>query len=131
VTLASGDWLVHGWVIGTMSAPSCPASSVAVASDGSQYGCWSVAYLTDTPAPLSAINSSSPPVTAIQVQNGAYSAFAPSLDTSNLAPEQATFLVRTVAISPCSPYTICPPQPADYHWEIVARIDPWPVPALP
>jgi hypothetical protein len=127
-TLASGDWLVHAWIIGSLAAPACPASSVAVAPDGSQYGCGSPTSLTDASTPWTATSSSSAPLIGMRVQNDAYAAFALGFDGSNPAPEQATFLVRTVFTGGCGSCVI---TPADSHWEIVARIDPWPLPALP
>ena len=130
-TVASGDWLVHAWLSGSLAAPGCPPLTVTIAVDGAEYGCGPTAYLNDTEAPLGAVTSLTLPLSGLQVQNFAYAQFAPSLNESDPVPEQATFLVRTVSVPPCAPGEYCAVQPVQYHWEILARIDPWPVPALP
>ena len=77
------------------------------------------------------MTSHTSPLSGLQVQNFAYAEFAPSPNESDPIPEESTFLVRTVSVPPCPPDMFCPRQPTQYYWEIVARIDPWPVPALP
>ena len=127
-TARSGDWLVQAWLVGSLVAPACPLLSISRSADGSEYGCGAPTFLSDTEVPLGAVTSLTSPLTGAQVQNGAYAAFAPSVDASDPVPEQATFLVRTVFTGGCG---ACLITSADYHWEIVARIDPWPVPASP
>jgi hypothetical protein len=130
-TTTSGDWLVHGWITGSVGGPVCPPSLAVAAPDGAQYGCGSPAHLEDTDVPPGTVPLPTSPLSGVPVQNGAYGGFAPNVDASNPVPEQATFLVRMVAVSSCPPSDFCPFQPAHFYWEIVARIDPWPVPALP
>ncbi len=127
-TATSGDWLVQAWLVGSLVAPACPLLSISRSADGSEYGCGAPTFLSDTEVPLGAVTSLTSPLTGVQVQNGAYAAFAPSFDASDPVPEQATFLVRTVFTGGCG---ACLVTSADYHWEILTRIDPWPVPALP
>ena len=130
-TTSAGDWLVHGWLSGSLVAPGCPPLTVIIAVDGAEYGCGPVAYLNDTEAPLGAVTSHTSPLSGLQVQNFAYAEFAPSLNESDPIPEESTFLVRTVSVPPCAPNEYCALQPVRYYWEILARIDPWPVPAMP
>jgi hypothetical protein len=70
---------------------------------------------------------------SVRVQNDAYQKFAPSPSRidSGMQPEQATFLLRVTAIPACGPNADCFIPPANYHWEIVARIGPWPLPRVP
>lgn len=127
-TTTSGDWLVHAWIIGSVGGPVCPPSLAVTAPDGAQFGCGALSYLEDTNVPPGTVPLPTSPLSGLPVQNGAYSAFAPSFDAASPDPEQATFLVRTVFTGGCAS---CLVTPAEYHWEIVARIGPWPVPALP
>ncbi len=126
-------WLVHGWIEGMVGAPSCPVDPAASPYQGPQYGCGPVAYLSNGAFQPWIGNEFNLPPSSIRVQNGAYRDFAPVFNPDQLiAPsEQATFLVRATYIPPCGPTEDCVVPAANYHWEIVARVGPWPVAALP
>ena len=130
-TMASGEWLVHAWLVGSLAAPSCPPGSFLTAADGAEYGCGAFSSLDDTEVPLDPATSPTSPPSGLAVQNGAYGDFAPSLDQLHPIPEQATFLVRAILVPACPPEDFCAFQPTPYRWEIISRVDPWPVPALP
>ncbi len=121
--VAVGYWLVHGWIGGPTIIPSCVSAPSQYT--GPQYTCWAINTLRDGPTDwLSG---------AVRVQNDAYETFAPSptrVDPGT-QPEQATFLIHVFQIPRCGPTEDCAAYPSDYRWAIVARIDPWPVPAQP
>ena len=129
-----GYWLVHGWIQG-VGVDNCPSPD-ATPYLGPQYGCGRGAILMDDlPGPaISGVFVSPPPHFTLQVQNGAYDAFAPApvpVGATSSQPEQATFLVRATYIPACGPTSDCSIPAANYHWEVVTRIDPWPFPTQP
>lgn len=134
-----GSRLVEGWITGRLDPLPCPKAA-ASPSPGPQWGCGETAILSDTDIQPETSDSFTIPPASVQVQNGAYQDFAPGpaspVDPSSSAlhlsePELATFLVTAVYQTPCAPDEFCAFLPANGHWQIVARIDPWPVPALP
>ena len=123
-------WLVQGWIAGLEAALPCPIAPGSPQT-GPQYGCGSTASLSDTDSqPVSDLQLKVPG-DGVQVQNGSYDDFAPDPQSSgyNSQPEQATFLVKLASV-PCPPGILCSLE-TGHQWQIIARIDPWPVPALP
>jgi hypothetical protein len=132
-----GYRLVRGWIAGLLYPVPCPAT-LASPSSGPQFGCGETAILSDTAIQPQTSNSFTIPPTSARVQNGAYSDFAPApttvYDSSPAVfsvPEQATFLVRTIYLSPCPSGLLCPIPSRVEGWEIIARVDPWPVAPVP
>lgn len=123
-------WLVQGWIAGLEAALPCPLAPGSPQT-GPQYGCGSTASLSDTHSQPVANLQLTIPADGVQVQNGAYDDFAPDPQSSGYKsqPEQATFLVKLASV-PCPPGIFCTVE-SGHQWQIVARIDPWPVPALP
>ena len=121
--VAVGYWLVHGWIGGPLNIPSCVYTGPSP-YPGPQYTCAEIQTLRDGPDMTDL---------EVRVQNDAYGAFAPSPTQvdSGTQPEQATFLIHVFQIPRCGPTQDCMVYAGDYQWAIVARIDPWPVPALP
>ena len=118
----SGFWLVHAWLAPVeTSRTGCPYLPIR----SPQYGCGNNAVLSDTPTWTGAPNTM--PTDGFQVQNGAYADFSPP--AADGSPQSATFLLRTVQV--CMPGPRCSPSTENEHWEIVARVGPWPVAALP
>ena len=113
----TGDWLVQGWIVAGPLAVLCPQPPQSP-YDGPQYTCAGLDILSDSEFLPSLSDPFAIPADGIRVQNGAYdkTAPAPSSTGAIALPEQATFLVRATA---------------NYHWQIVARVDPWPFPTTP
>ncbi|MGH2464024.1 MAG: hypothetical protein ACRDGI_01040 [Candidatus Limnocylindrales bacterium] len=123
-------WLVQGWVAGLEAALPCPIAA-GLPRTGPQYGCGSTASLSDTDSqPVSDLKLNVPG-DGVQVQNDAYDEFAPNPLSSGYQsqPEQATFLLKLASV-PCPPGILCSLE-SGHQWQIIARIDPWPLPALP
>jgi hypothetical protein len=122
-----GYWLVQGSIAGSSVEPHC-LRALATPYPGPQYNCGRTSWLSDDASAAASGVSLSPPVT-IRVQNDAYQDFAPSPSASGplVQPEQATFLVHAIYIPACAPTADCFFPPANYHWAIVTRLDPWPV----
>ncbi len=132
-----GEWLVQGWISGLGVGEPCPSGLATTAPGLPGYACGGLtSFLADGPEQPVVLSpggfSVRLPSDGIEVQDGAYPAFAPSVGVTGVQtqPEQATFLLRAIAVPGCATNADCFNAPADYHWEITARIDPWPVPAL-
>ena len=68
----------------------------------------------------------------LRMQNGAYAPFAPQPANKDVeASEEATFLLQAISTPACGPAQDCAIPPANYHWQIIARLDPWPFPTSP
>ena len=65
----------------------------------------------------------------MRVQNGAYQDFAPSpkFNLVQTQPEEGTFLVQETYVSTCAAGELCSLQASNFHWAVVARVDPLPV----
>lgn len=124
--------LVHGWIVAGSMAVSCPQPNESP-YDGPQYTCAGLDILSDSEFRPSISDPFAIPDDGIRVQNGAYDQFAPAPSSmgAESQPEQATFLIRATYIPPCSPTADCFIPLANYHWQIVARIGPWPFPTQP
>jgi hypothetical protein len=122
-----GYWLVQGSIAESSVEPPC-AAELATPYPGPQYTCGRTSWLSDDASAAASGVSLSPPIT-IRVQNDAYQDFAPSASSNGslVQPEQATFLVHATYIPACGPTADCFIPPANYHWAIVTRLDPWPV----
>lgn len=120
VELGNAYWLVQGWISSPALDPACGVQlhqTLEPNPSGPQYGCTAPTMLTDNDS-----DPTLPGAPTIRVQDGAYAEFGPwpSSHEPGDAPEPATFLLQGVSIPAGGP-----------HWRIVARLDPWPVPALP
>jgi len=128
-TAGGGLWLARGWIAGFDHPFPCP--SFLGPFKGPQYnGCGAQSSLSDTGSQPVSGETFRVPSGGILIQDRAYDDFAPDpqLTAAGTQPEQATFLVHAVLVDRCGNCLI---TADDYHWAIVARIDPWPVPALP
>jgi hypothetical protein len=114
--VGNGYWLVHGWVSVSSIIPACGIQIRPTPLPSLPSGCGPLEFLGDdgsTPV--------GPSASSVEVQMGAYRDFAPEPSaTPPGGPEEGTFLLQTTSIQSSSP-----------QWKVVARIDPWPVPALP
>jgi hypothetical protein len=130
--LAGADtyWLVKAWIAGLEAALPCPIA-IGGSDTGPQYGCGRNASLSDTESQPVADLQLTVPADGVQVQNDAYDNFAPDPRSIGYQsqPEQATFLIKANHGS-CPPGFFCPVFTGP-HWQIVARIDPWPLAAEP
>jgi len=118
--LGNAYWLVQGWISSPALDPVCGVQlhqTLEPSPSGPQYGCTAPTMLTDDDS-----DPTLPGAPTIRVQDGGYVEFGPwpSSHAPGDVPEAATFLLQAVSIPAEGP-----------HWQVVARIDPWPVPALP
>jgi hypothetical protein len=130
--VGQGYWLVQGWIASFALDPVCGVllPPPYLGYSGPDYGCGPLTTLSDDADHANNVSLSDLPHT-LRVQNGAYVKFAPDLTNgAGYVPEQATFLVQAISIPACGPTQDCFIPPGNYHWAIVARIDPWPVPDI-
>jgi hypothetical protein len=130
--VGQGYWLVQGWIASFALDPVCGVllPPPYLGYSGPDYGCGPLTTLSDDADQANNVSLSDLPHT-LRVQNGAYVKFAPDLTNgAGYVPEQATFLVQAISIPACGPTQDCFIPPGNYHWAIVARIDPWPVPDI-
>lgn len=133
-----GEWLVRGWISGVGIASPCPSTSIATANGFPEYACGGLTsfLIGDATQPVTVTPggfSVKLPAGGIEIQDGGYDSFAPLPMVTGVKtePEAGTFLLRALSIPDCGPNEDCAVVPTSYHWEIMARLDPWPVPALP